>query len=124
MAGLLWGLQFPIIKSIWTSSFVLVTGGLTRCLLGAVYLIMDIWGRQAWAIIFIWIGGNALALYFFNGVAGFQPFAQRLAGGDVSRFLDQAVAPGTGRFVTHVLALAIGTAVAAYLYRKRIFIRV
>jgi predicted acyltransferase len=123
-AGYLWGLQFPVIKAIWTSSYVLVAAGYSALLLGVLYLVMDIRGRQAWAIIFIWIGANALALYFFNGVAGFEPFAKRLAGGNVSQFFDQAIAPGTGRFVTHVLALAIATALAGYLYRRRIFIRV
>ena len=34
-AGYLWGLQFPIIKVIWTSSFVLVAGGYSLMLLGA-----------------------------------------------------------------------------------------
>jgi predicted acyltransferase len=123
-AGYLWGLQFPVIKAIWTSSYVLVAAGYSALLIGVLYLVMDIRGRQAWAIIFIWIGANALALYFFNGVAGFEPFAKRLAGGNVSQFFDQAIAPGTGRFVTHVLALAIATALAGYLYRRRIFIRV
>jgi hypothetical protein len=85
---------------------------------------MDIWGRQAWAVVFVWIGANALALYFFNGIAGFEPFAKRIAGGDVSRFLDRVIVPGTGRLTTHVVALVIATALAAYLYRRRIFIRV
>ena len=31
--GLLWSLQFPIIKRIWTSSFILVAGGLSAWLL-------------------------------------------------------------------------------------------
>jgi len=123
-AGYLWGLQFPIIKAIWTSSFVLVTGGYSLILLGVFYLVMDVRGWQAWAIAFKWVGANALALYFLNGVAGFQPFTERIAGGSVSEFLDRTVAPGAGSFVTHVLALIVAIALAAYLYRRRIFIRV
>ena len=34
------------------------------------------------------------------------------------------IAPGTGAFVRHVLALTIAVALAAYLYKRRIFIRV
>ncbi len=34
LAGHLWALQFPIIKAIWTSSFVLVAGGYSAILLG------------------------------------------------------------------------------------------
>src|SRR3954468_20198518 len=36
-AGHLWSLQFPIIKYIWTSSFVLVAGGYAVLLLGAFH---------------------------------------------------------------------------------------
>src|SRR3954463_1746830 len=35
--GVLWGLQFPIIKNIWTSSYVLMCGGLSALLLGAFH---------------------------------------------------------------------------------------
>jgi len=38
IAGYLWGLQFPIIKRIWTSSYVLVAGGYSFMLLGVFYL--------------------------------------------------------------------------------------
>jgi predicted acyltransferase len=124
IAGYLWGLQFPVIKAIWTSSYVLVAGGYSFILLGVTYLIMDIWGRQAWALIFIRIGGNALALYFMNGIWGFEPFAKRITGGDISAFYDRLVVPGTGRLVTHLVALTIAILLARYLYRRRIFIRV
>jgi predicted acyltransferase len=35
-AGYLWALQFPIVKAIWTSSFVLVTAGYSGILLGLI----------------------------------------------------------------------------------------
>jgi predicted acyltransferase len=123
-AGYLWGLQFPIIKAIWTSSFVLVTGGYSFFLLGLFYLVIDVEGWQAWATVFKWVGVNALALYFLNGVAGFEPFAQRISGGAVAEFLDQMIAPNAGTFITHVLGLCVAISLAAYLYRRRIFIRV
>jgi len=124
LIGYVWGLEFPIIKAIWTSSFVLVTAGYSAVLLGAFYLVMDVWGHQRWATVFKWIGTNALFLYFINGVAGFEPFAKRLVGGSISQFFDQAIAPGAGRFVLHCVALLIAIALARYLYKRRIFIRV
>jgi predicted acyltransferase len=123
-AGYLWSLQFPIVKSIWTSSFVLVTGGYSAILLGVLHQVMDVWGWKAWATIFVWIGANAIALYFINGVVGFQPFARRFVGGDVAFWLNQTVTPGTGLFVTHVVGLALAVALAGFLYRRKIFIRV
>ena len=123
-AGYLWGLQFPIVKSIWTSSFVLVAGGYSAILLGATYQVADVWGWKTWTTIFVWIGVNAITLYFINGVVGFQPFARRFVGGDVAAWLNQTFTPGTGLFVTHVVGLAFAVALAGFLYRRKIFIRV
>src|SRR4029453_8081425 len=41
--GVLWGLQFPIVKNIWTSSYVLVCGGLSALLLGVFHQVIDAW---------------------------------------------------------------------------------
>lgn len=65
-AGYLWGLQFPVIKVIWTSSFVLVAGGYSLMLLGASHQIIDVWGFKRWATPFVWIGANAITLYFIS----------------------------------------------------------
>jgi len=123
-AGYLWGLQFPVIKSIWTSSFVLVTGGYSAIMLGIMHQVIDVWRWKAWATIFVWIGTNAIALYFINGVAGFEPLALRFVGGDVKMWLDQTVTPGTGVFAAHLLGLVFAVALAGFLYRRRIFLRV
>jgi predicted acyltransferase len=123
-AGYLWGLQFPIIKAIWTSSFVLVTGGYGAMLLGALYQIIDVWGYKRWATILVWIGANAITLYFLNNVASFERFAVRFVGGDVSKLMDQILTPGTGSFLTHAVGLALAIALAGFLYRRKIFLRV
>jgi predicted acyltransferase len=123
-AGYLWALQFPIIKAIWTSSFVLVVSGYSAIVLGLMHQVIDVWGWKAWATIFVWIGANAIALYFINNIVGFEPFALRFVGGDVSPILDRAVTPGTGLFVAHLLGLALAVALAGYLYRRKIFLRI
>ena len=123
-AGYLWALQFPIIKAIWTSSFVLVAGGYSAILLGVFYQIVDGWGYKTWATMFGWIGANAILLYFINGVAGFEPLARRFVGGEIGLLLDDLVTPGTGRLVSHVLGLVFVVALAGYLYRHKVFLRV
>lgn len=122
--GHLWGLQFPVIKAIWTSSFVLVAGGYSLLLLGLWHQIIDVWGFRRWATIFMWIGANAILLYFVNGVLGFEPLARRFVGGDLGVLLDQWVTPGTGRLATHVLGVFFAIALASYLFRRKIFLRV
>ncbi len=123
-AGYLWAAQFPIIKAIWTSSFVLVVSGYSAILLGVMHQVIDVWGWKAWATIFVWIGANAITLYFINNIVGFEPFALRFVGGDVSPLLDRVLTPGTGLFVAHLLGLVLAVALAGYLYRRKIFLRV
>ncbi len=124
LVGYLWGLQFPVIKAIWTSSFVLVAAGYSAILLAVLHQVIDVWGWKAWATIFVWVGANAITLYFINGIAGFEPFALRFVGGDVSAWLDRMITPGTGLFVAHILGLVLAIALAGFLYRRRIFLRV
>ena len=57
------GLRFPINKNLWTSSFVLWTGGWSLLLLGLFYLVIDVWGWKKWAFFFVVIGTNAITIY-------------------------------------------------------------
>jgi predicted acyltransferase len=123
-AGNLWALQFPIIKAIWTSSFALVVGGYSMILLAVSHQVIDVWGWKVWATPFVWIGANAILLYFINGLVGFAPFAFRLVGGDVARWISSVTTPGTGALVGHVLGLIFAVALAGFLYRRKIFLRV
>jgi len=123
-AGHLWGLQFPVIKAIWTSSFVLVAGGYSLILLGALHQIIDVWNIRAWSTIFVWIGTNAIMLYFLNNIVGFEPFALRFVGGDFSALIDHFTTPATGRFLAHLVGLSFALALAGYFYRRKIFLRV
>jgi tripartite ATP-independent transporter DctM subunit len=70
--GFLWGLQFPVVKKIWTSSFVLVAGGYSALLLAAFYYRELTWkglyavtldGARASASIGLLIGGALIFNY-------------------------------------------------------------
>ncbi len=123
-AGYLWALQFPIVKAIWTSSFVLVAGGWSAILLGAAHQVVDVWGVKRWATGFVWIGTNAIALYMINNLVGLDKVAARFVDGDLAKLLDRAVTPGTGALLTAALTVTFAVALAGYLYRHKIFIRV
>ena len=125
LAGYLWGLQFPIVKAIWTSSFVLVAGGYSLILLGVCHQVIDVWGLRRWSTPFIWIGANAITLYFLNGLFGFEPFAERFVGGDFGALIDRLTdTPDTGRFLAHLLGLTFAITLAGFFYRRKIFLRV
>jgi predicted acyltransferase len=123
-AGHLWALQFPIIKGIWTSSFVLVSAGYSAILLGATHQLIDVWGIRRWSTILVWIGANAIALYMASNLVNFAEVAQTLVGGDVASFLDGAVTQGTGSLAVNALGLVFAIAFAGFLYRRKIFLRV
>ncbi len=57
-AGLIWSLSFPIIKNLWTSSYVLFSGGLTLLLLVLFYWLIDILKYQKWAFFFVVVGST------------------------------------------------------------------
>ncbi|MEO5681688.1 MAG: DUF5009 domain-containing protein [Chitinophagaceae bacterium] len=58
-----WNLVFPINKNLWTSSFVLNTGGYSLILLSAFYYLIDIRGYTRWAFFFKVIGMNSILIY-------------------------------------------------------------
>jgi len=66
--GYIWSSYFPLNKSLWTSSYVLVTSGLALLTLGACYWLIDIKGYKRWALPFVVFGVNALPLFVFSGI--------------------------------------------------------
>jgi len=122
--GFLWGTQFPVIKKIWTSSFVLVAGGYSAILLGVFYLIVDVWKYQKWCQPFVWIGMNSITIYMVNNfLGGFDGLASRLAGGDVKAFFDAHVGQGVGELMVAIVGLGLVFWFVNFLYRKKVFIR-
>lgn len=66
IVGWIWGLWFPINKSLWTSSFVLWTGGLALYLLAFIYWLIEIKNWRAWSKPFEIFGLNAIAVYLLH----------------------------------------------------------
>lgn len=124
--GFLWGTEFPIVKKIWTSSYVLVAAGYSAIFLGAFYWIVDVKKWRLWCQPFVWIGMNPLTLYLINnflGGEGYHRLAQRLAGGPVLEYLNAHVAQGFGDVVVSLTGVALFVWLACFLHRRKIFIR-
>jgi len=122
--GYAWGLEFPIIKKIWTSSYVLVACGLSTVLLGVFYLVIDVLQVRFWCWPFVWIGMNPITVYLANEVVGFQTLAQRFVGGDVSRYFDARLGAGFGPLAIALVGLGLGVLLCRFLSRKKLFLRV
>lgn len=86
--GVAWGeaappwLLFPVNKGIWTSSFVLLTGGLAAALFGLTYWVVDVAGWRRWAAPFVAYGKNAIAVYVASGLLADTLYAVRWTGAD------------------------------------------
>jgi len=123
--GFLWGLQFPVVKKIWTSSFVLVAGGWSALLLAAFYYTIDVRQWRGWCPAFVWIGMNPITLYVVRGnLIGFPRTAQRFVGGSVRAFIDAHVAAGAGDVVIATVSLGLVILLARFFYQRKIFLRV
>jgi predicted acyltransferase len=70
VAGWVWNYWLPVNKPLWTSSYVLLTGGMGLQLLAVCYWLIDIKGYRRWALPFVVFGTNALAVFFLTGVFG------------------------------------------------------
>jgi predicted acyltransferase len=122
--GFLWGLQFPVVKKIWTSSFVLVAGGYSALLLAAFYYAIDVRGWKRWCVPFVWIGMNPITLYLISGIVGYRKLAARLAGGDLAAWFDTTFGAGWGHLGLALVGLALMLALARFLHARQIFLRV
>jgi predicted acyltransferase len=83
--GLAWSIFFPIIKLLWTSSYVLVAGGISFILLGIFYLVIDVWGFRKWAFGFTVIGLNSIAAYMAMMLFDFRQVGNIFVGHLLSR---------------------------------------
>ena len=119
-------LHFPVIKKIWTSSYVLVAGGYSAMLLGAFYLVVDVWKYQKWCQPFVWMGMNAITIYLVKNFLGgsFSKLSARFVGGDIKTFLDDHVTKGFGDLMISVGGLLIAFWFVRFLHQKKLFLRV
>lgn len=119
-----WSAELPVIKKIWTSSYVLVAGGYSALLLGTFYLVVDVWKFQKWCQPFVWMGMNSITIYMISALMGdgFDRVSQRLVGGDVNNFLNR-VLPGSGDLALAAANLLIAFWIVHFLYRRKVFIR-
>jgi predicted acyltransferase len=116
--GFLWGLEFPVIKKIWTSSYVLVAGGYSAMLLALFFHLIEVRGWRRWATPFVWIGMNPIVIYLSQSFVDWEALASRLVGGPVKAAFGPA-----GNLLVTAVSLGLCIALVWFMHRKRIFIR-
>jgi predicted acyltransferase len=117
--GYVWSFHFPIIKVLWTSTFVLWAAGWSFLLLALFYTLIDIMRWQKWAQPFIWIGMNSITIYMVTSIIDFHGLANRLVGKDATSLLGEPYANAARHIVQMLLVLLF----LRTLYKKKIFLR-
>jgi predicted acyltransferase len=118
IAGKVWGIWFPIIHHLWTSSLVLFAGGLSFLLLALFYLIIDVLGYKKWSFFFVVIGMNAIGVYVATHLFDFTKIGNVFVGG-VLKWLG-VWAP----FVEASAALAVIWLILYWMYKTKTFIKI
>ena len=118
VAGWLWGLWLPVIKTIWTSSMVLVSSGYCFLLMGAFYYWIDYKNHRkhlTWLKVY---GMNSITAYMLGEAVRFSCVGESLLYG-FEQYL--------GAYYPALIVLsnvAIVFTILLILYRQRIFLKV
>src|SRR5690349_19868467 len=114
-----WSLHFPINKHLWTSSFIMLTGGMAFLTFALFYWVIDIRKIRGWTFFFVVIGMNSLTIYLAYRLIDF---------GYTSRLLFEGLYIKTAEQWHPVFqslgALALVWVFLYVLYRLKIFVKV
>lgn len=116
--GWAWGMTFPIIKPLWTSSYVLFCTGCSLVLIFLFYLVIDVWKQRWLGYIWLPIGMNAITIYVLVRFVSFRTISENILGGYAGTLSDHPAE----------FTLALGTIIIEwillfYLFRKKTFLR-
>ena len=134
VVGEIWGLAFPINKNLWTSSYAVFTAGFAALLLAACYWAIDVRGWRGWTKPFVILGSNAITLFVASGLLVKTLSLIHVTGDDgrevaVSRYAYQhwfvpLAAPKNASLLYALANLVVLFLLLAWMYRRRLFLRV
>jgi predicted acyltransferase len=68
LLALIWDQIFPIIKGIWTSSYVMLSIGWDLIIIAMLILIIELWKLKRWTYFFVVFGKNPLFIFVLSGL--------------------------------------------------------
>lgn len=123
LVGNLWGGYHPVIKCLWTSSFVVLAGGWSLILLAFFYLIIDLVKLKKWAMPLVWVGMNPIAIYLLSTVLDFNHVAERVLSGPVADCAN-GILPGLGELLVALGGMFLIFWLCRTLYKRKVFLRI
>ncbi|MBE9519049.1 MAG: DUF5009 domain-containing protein, partial [Bacteroidetes bacterium] len=110
---------YPIIKKMWTVSYVLKAAGVSALLLSLFYYVIDVKGSKNWTLFFRVFGMNSITIYMASRIIDFH---------DISRFFlnwtSVHINEQWGTLFIAIGVLTVQWALMLFLYKKLIFLRV
>jgi len=132
--GYAWDFWFPINKSLWTSSYVVYTGGLALIFLAFCYWLIDVQKKTWWIKPFHIYGTNAITVFFLSSITAKALYLIKVtwANGDsislkyyiYSNLFLPIASPINASLLFAIAYILIWLFVIWLLYRKQIFIKV
>ena len=117
--GWLLSLSVPVVKALWSSSFVLVAGSYSVAMLAVFYWVVDVKGWKGWTFFFKVIGINSITVYMAQRIVGFKSIDRFFFGGLASFFPS-----AWGEVVLSAGYIAVCWLFLLFLYRRNICLRV
>ena len=112
----------PVVKRIWTPSWVLFSGGWCFLFLAAFYLVMDVWGFRKWAFVLVVVGMNSIAAYLIAHL--FVGFINKALPRHLGTSVFQAAGPAYEPFLLGLGVLIVEWLILYWMYRRKIFLRI
>ena len=128
-----WGFVFPINKQLWTSSYVLYTSGIATVVLAGLIWLVDVKGLKTWTKPFVIFGANAIFLYAASSIWAkillkirFELDGKMISGyGYLYQTVFQPFAEDlNGSFLFALFHVFMFWLILAWMYRKKIFIKI
>ena len=109
----------PIVKKIWTPSWVLFSGAYVLWILAALYWVIDVKQFRVWTFPFVVVGMNSLAMYLMGMLM------KKWVSDRLTNYLGRDIFDGSyGPMIQAVCVFAVLWLICLYLYRNKLFLRI
>lgn len=123
LLGSAFSLTFPLIKKIWTSSYVLVTSGWAFVVFALLIWLIDVKKFERGTKPFVIFGSNAIAIYVMGDVFETIFVQSGIRDRTFHGLVGFGVYPQNASLIWALFSVTVCFGVAAWLYRNRIFIK-
>jgi heparan-alpha-glucosaminide N-acetyltransferase len=112
----------PVVKRIWTPSWVLFSGGWCLLLLAAFYCVIDVAKLKRWSFPLVVIGVNSIAAYLIAHL--FDAFIAKSLTTHLGQRPFQMFGAAYQPFIHGAATLAVMWGILYWMYRRKLFLKI